>query len=245
MNNRKQSNMLSLTSLKRGDASIFAPFSITLAILATGLTSGLSTAEEVEREVASNETGKAAYELHCASCHGASANGNDQLGAPALAGQLAGYTLRQLTLFKTELRGTEDSYASVMKAVANTLGSEEIESAVANYVAKLANDNQYAIDGDADNGYKYYQSSCGGCHGAKAEGNVNFNAPRLSGIDPQYLLRQYEHFQKDKRGGDGGDRLSRQMSMMAKVLPDTKTLTDVLSFIATTNSAQEPKGASK
>jgi cytochrome c553 len=63
----------------------------------------------------------------CASCHGESAQGNDQF--PRLAGQHADYVMKQLEVFK---RGNERP-SLIMEGVSHSLSSQDI-AALANYV---------------------------------------------------------------------------------------------------------------
>ena len=67
---------------------------------------------------ASAATGQQLYAI-CAACHGARAEGNPGLGAPALAGQQVAYLQRQLLNFRSGLRGShkDDIYGAQMRAV--------------------------------------------------------------------------------------------------------------------------------
>lgn len=62
----------------------------------------------------------------CAACHGPGAEGNEALGAPALAARNDWYLLRQLKLFKSGYRGghPEDDSGARMRAMTSTLADE-------------------------------------------------------------------------------------------------------------------------
>lgn len=186
-----------------------------------------------------NETdltlGKRQFEKSCAQCHGSNALGIEALGAPALAGQQARYLLRQLKLFQTGVRGSQDNYAGQMAAMANGLDDDPTQTNIAAYLSSLTNPQTHTFSGIQDQGKKQYQSSCGGCHGRKAQGNDALNAPRLAGIQPSYLKRQYQHFLTGKRGTDKSDRLGRQMMMMANTVSNKDQIDNVLAFIGTLN----------
>ena len=175
------------------------------------------------------ESGKQLYQS-CISCHGDQAQGNDALGAPALAGQSATYLVRQLGHFQSGLRGSEDSFAEQMKTQVASLSETDVAD-VSAYLATLAPAKSPLASGDMRLGNNYYHGSCGGCHGGKAEGNDKLNAPRLAGLSADYLKRQYLHFKSGARGSDAGDRYGRQMKMMAQVLPDDATLDHVIAYI--------------
>lgn len=183
--------------------------------------------------VTANEAGRTLYQS-CVACHGAAAEGNVALKAPALAGQQQAYLERQLQHFKQGIRGNDanDSAGTQMAAMAATLDSGQAVSDVSAYLAGLpvtvAADPQ---EGDLRNGNNYYHSTCGACHGGKAEGNSSFNAPRLSGLSADYIKRQYRNFQQGLRGSHPDDRFGRQMKLMSNSLPSDKDLDDVIAFI--------------
>jgi cytochrome c553 len=176
----------------------------------------------------------------CAACHGATAQGNPALGAPALAGQGAAYLERQLQHFKTGVRGADprDTQGAQMKAMAGGLSDEDIR-VLAGYLAALPAPALAApAAGDLKNGNNYYQSKCGACHGGKAEGNPGLNAPALAWQDAAYLKHQYQNFQLGVRGAHEQDKYGRQMKMMSTSLPSEKDLDDVIAFM---QSLAEPR----
>ncbi len=177
------------------------------------------------------------FSARCASCHGSEAKGT--LLAPALAGQQIDYLARQLKHFKSGLRGNhaKDVLGAQMVAVSSAL-DEAAVVAVSTYLSQLpqtransALTGSKAAAANQRRGYTYYHSTCGGCHGGKAEGNPLLNAPRLAGLSVEYLQRQILHFATGIRGTDKQDRYGRQMAMMSKSL-DKETLADVIAFIA-------------
>ncbi|HEY6131608.1 MAG TPA: c-type cytochrome [Halioglobus sp.] len=168
----------------------------------------------------------------CIACHGEAAQGNVELGAPALAGQGVAYLERQLKHFKSGARGSDprDTKGAQMKGMVATLSDEDI-SRIANYVSGHPRPNPAAPAGDLKNGNNYYQSKCGACHGGKAEGNPGLNAPALAGLDAAYLKHQYRNFQQGLRGTHPDDTYGRQMKMMSTSLPTDNDLDDVIAFI--------------
>ncbi len=75
----------------------------------------------------------------CATCHGSKGEGNEALGAPALAGQNDWYLVTQLKNFKAGYRGThsQDSYGAQMQAMANTLRDDAAILNVVSYINTL------------------------------------------------------------------------------------------------------------
>lgn len=178
----------------------------------------------------------------CVACHGARAEGNPAVGAPALAGQQASYLQRQLRNFGAGLRGThkEDVYGAQMRAANQSLlRDERAIVAVARYIAGLPKTSP-ARPGkfDARNGNNLYQGKCGACHGGKAEGNDALGAPRLAGLDAAYLQRQFGHFKRGVRGVHPDDRYGRQMAMMSTTLATEREIDDVIGHILTVGASR-------
>lgn len=79
----------------------------------------------------------------CTGCHSPAGNGNAPAGYPAIGGQFAQYTVKQLRAFRTGAHDPENATArtndgdtQVMRGVAAQMSDVEIE-AVANYIAGL------------------------------------------------------------------------------------------------------------
>ncbi|MCB1666958.1 MAG: c-type cytochrome [Porticoccaceae bacterium] len=79
----------------------------------------------------------------CTGCHSPSGEGNAPAGFPALSGQFAAYTAKQLRAFRTAAHDAEDPAgrsndgdARIMRDVAANMSDVEID-AVANYIAGL------------------------------------------------------------------------------------------------------------
>lgn len=75
----------------------------------------------------------------CAACHGAEAEGNEALGAPALAGQNDWYLITQLKNFKAGYRGThqDDRYGAQMPPMARMLNDDQAIIDVVSYINTL------------------------------------------------------------------------------------------------------------
>lgn len=82
--------------------------------------------------------GKTAY-MVCAACHGQNAEGNQQMGGPALAGQEDWYLVRQINNFKKGLRGYDpkDTFGMQMKPMAATLATDKAVNDVVAYIDTL------------------------------------------------------------------------------------------------------------
>jgi cytochrome c553 len=75
----------------------------------------------------------------CAACHGARAEGNELLGAPALYNRNDWYLLKQLKLFKSGYRGAhpEDTYGAQMRLMMQSLPTEKEMQDVLAYINTL------------------------------------------------------------------------------------------------------------
>ena len=82
--------------------------------------------------------GESLYQT-CATCHGPSAEGNEALGAPALAGQNDWYMVTQLRNFLAGYRGVhpQDVYGAQMRVMTTSLGGEEDILNVVAYINSL------------------------------------------------------------------------------------------------------------
>lgn len=172
----------------------------------------------------------------CIACHGAQGQGNESLGAPALAGQFDQYLLRQLQHFSQEIRGNEpvDTYGKQMQAIAQSLSTKSAQElqALTLYIQSLP--SQKALNdatGDLKNGSRYYHGKCGACHGGQGQGNQSFSAPKLAGLSNRYLKRQMANFVSGVRGSHAKDKYGRQMAMMAKTTSGTE-LDDILFYLS-------------
>ena len=84
------------------------------------------------------ERGQTLYQP-CAACHGADAEGNEAMNAPALAGQNDWYIVNQLELFKNGHRGydSRDTYGSQMALMARAIPDEQAMKEIASYINTL------------------------------------------------------------------------------------------------------------
>lgn len=77
------------------------------------------------------------YQASCGGCHGVSAEGNEALNSPRLAGLDADYIERQLQHFKAGRRGTSSRYAKQMQIMANTLKNTADVKLLSQYISTL------------------------------------------------------------------------------------------------------------
>ncbi len=178
------------------------------------------------------EAGKTSY-VTCAACHGANAEGNKALNAPALAGQEAWYVERQLSNFKAGVRGTgADVLGAQMAPMAAMLATDADIKNVAAFIAALSPASlTHDGGGDAAAGQALY-ATCAACHGTQAEGNAALNAPTLAIQQDWYIVRQLENFKSGARGAHADDAFGAQMRPMAMMLADAAAMKNVAAYIA-------------
>jgi cytochrome c553 len=207
---------------------VFSAIALLLGLL--NVAGASPAADEAEAEA---EAGKVLYG-GCVACHGADGAGIQTMSAPALAGQDPAYLQRQLRHFKAGIRGGDprDTLGQQMQGMAALLADDAAIARVVAYIASLpVPDSSLAVDHDRRNGEVQYNASCGACHGPAGKGNSLMNAPRLAGLDADYLRRQYRHFAEGIRGSHARDRYGRQMQMMATMLASEKDLDDVIGYL--------------
>lgn len=148
----------------------------------------------------------------CASCHHADGNSSDPK-IPKIAGQDAGYILKQLKFFASGVRRNED-----MAPVAALLSDDEMVALAQYFSSKKANPGlvkdfrlaemgrQIFQDGNTDIGLE----ACAVCHQPNGSGNTRF--PRVAGQHQTYTAGQITDFKNGRRATD------RQMVDVAKKL---------------------------
>lgn len=84
-------------------------------------------------------TGRGLYS-GCTSCHGAQAEGFDELGAPRLAGQHGWYLKAQLLKFRAGLRGAhnDDKFGQQMRAMASAIRDDAAIDTLVSHIGSLA-----------------------------------------------------------------------------------------------------------
>jgi cytochrome c oxidase subunit 2 len=75
-------------------------------------------------------------------------------------------------------------------------------------------------------------ATCAACHGARAEGNIALNAPKLSGQPAWYLERELKLFKQGARGSHPNDVYGKMMAPMAATLADDTAIANVVAYIA-------------
>lgn len=165
----------------------------------------------------------------CAACHGA--NGNSTVANfPKLAGQHAGYTVKQLADFK---KGETRSDPIMAGQVAN-LSEQDMEDLGAYYAKQSASLGQ-ADEKLAAFGEKLYRggnpqkglTACIACHGPAGAGNPASNFPLLSGQHTDYLVKALKDFRDGKRSND----LNGMMRDIASKMSDNEIMA-VSSYIS-------------
>ena len=205
-------------------------------IFAVGLTLILGIGLALNAYAAGDATkGKAAYAV-CAACHGANGMGNKALNAPRIAGQEPWYLERQLKNFKGGIRGAnpKDTYGMQMRPMALTLANDQAVSDMAAFLSSMPRSAPAAssVKGDVAAGKTAYMI-CQACHGPTGGGNKALNAPRLTGLQDWYIVRQLKNFKSGARGTKAGDTYGMQMRPMAMTLANDEVINNVAAYIAT------------
>ncbi len=171
----------------------------------------------------------------CGTCHGAKGQGNAFVNAPKLVGLSAWYLERQLKNFRQGLRGTDadDTPGIQMASMALMLADDAaINNVVAYLISLPETDSTPTVSGDPGRGKDIF-STCKSCHGPNGEGTKALKAPRLSGADDWYLVRQLNNYKRGIRGSHPQDLYGKQMALQAGVLRDEQDIKDVVAYINT------------
>ncbi len=138
----------------------------------------------------------------CRSCHGEEGQGAMML-APALAGQVANYTYKQLLDYAQDKRAD-----STMSAIAKGLSEQDAADLAAWFKslpppkasgdnAKLARAAKMVADGDG----KRILPPCFVCHGANGQGE-KMDIPALAGQQADYLTKTLLAYKNGERHND-------------------------------------------
>ena len=175
---------------------------------------------------------------YCRQCHGADASGTMAFRAPGLAGQHPWYIQAELDKFRVGARGDhpDDVDGLRMRPMSRTLANAEELSLVSEYIAELpTRPHPTTLDGDPERGRPLF-TPCVQCHGERAAGNQQFNAPRLTVQGDWYLFAQLRKFKDGIRGADPIDTTGSQMRAMATTLVTEQAMKDVIAYISTLSS---------
>jgi cytochrome c553 len=184
----------------------------------------------------------------CLTCHGATAWGNDAMGAPRLAKIGYAYVLKQLTDLAADRR-TPGGAGAVMPMFAKEL-SDQDKRDVASYVNSLDGEPEFSDlkaikEGGQPVGERYLGqaivkygvlgkvSACSSCHGFNGRGA----APMFPVIGQQkyvYLVNQLHNWREASRANDP----SGMMRAMAKNLTDDD-INNVAAFLASAPKTTE------
>jgi cytochrome c oxidase subunit 2 len=179
----------------------------------------------------------------CVACHGALAEGNREVQAPALAGLPAWYVARQLENFRNGRRGgaAADAYGAQMARMAQQLWDDTEVRSVAAYVASLPPAAPVVtVRGKAKRGELAF-ASCAACHGADAAGTAELGAPPLQALDDWYLVNQLSAFRSGLRGSHPDDTGGLQMRAAAAGLTGDEVMFDLAAYVATLHTARESR----
>jgi cytochrome c553 len=159
--------------------------------------------------------------MGCMGCHGPT--GNSFLpNFPALAGQPAGYIIKQIQDFKAANRynATMTGFAlGINEADLEHIGAfyeSQVKTPVIKNIPHLKTDAEKTAlltlgkklydNGNADTG----QAACFVCHGKNGDALVDLDVPILANQHPQYLISTLKEFKNRKRTNDN-ERVMRRI----------------------------------
>lgn len=172
----------------------------------------------------------------CVPCHGQNGEGNQDLGAPAIAGLQRWYIKAQLRKFKRGQRGwhVDDIAGKRMQPMARGLSTDQKIDLIAAYVASMPRTSPApTLQGGNPETGKIYFATCVQCHGPDALGNIDQFGPPLAGASDWYLLTQLQNFKAGVRGTHPEDAMGAKMRPFSMTLPTEQAMKDVIAYIGT------------
>jgi cytochrome c553 len=142
----------------------------------------------------------------CFACHGVNGNASNPVW-PKLAGQNAGYLLKQLQDFKSSKQRTDP----LMAGQVASLSEQDMEDLAAFFSAQKPTIGT-ADEVDFETGQRIYRggnkvtgvAACMACHGPAGAGNPAARFPMLSGQNADYTVKQLKAFRSADRSNDAG-----------------------------------------
>ncbi|MTI14951.1 c-type cytochrome [Sansalvadorimonas verongulae] len=149
----------------------------------------------------------------CAACHGATGV-SIAPNFPSLAGQGAGYLIKQMEDIKSGERKVVE-----MTGMVENLSDQDIADIAAFYASQdaplgIAKESSVKIGqrlyygGDVEKGIP----GCTACHSPTGQGNSLARFPALAGQQPDYIAKQLRDFREGDRVNDGDTRIMRDIA---------------------------------
>jgi len=184
-----------------------------------------------------------AFAQHCASCHGADGKGNQQLGAPSLAGRPKWFLESQIRHFHLDLRGThpKDTSGKLMHDAVAALPVEVIEQAVEEVSSMQPLLPTLMGKHDVAHGAELYRENCMECHRFNGRGELTFGSSPLTGQHAWYLRTQLDKFRTGQRGYAPTDVHGHKMRKVMEQPLSSQDLDDIVAYIISLNDRYPPK----
>jgi cytochrome c oxidase subunit 2 len=167
----------------------------------------------------------------CGACHGLQGQGNEELGAPRIAGLPSWYTARQLQSFASGSRGgpESDKTSKQMAIFAINLSTADIVNLAAflESLTRPSTAQAETIDANVQQAGQTAYQQCAVCHGPDAEGAEALGAPPLRGLNAWYFKKQLNDFNTGIRGYDAAEPFAASMRAIAQSI-DTKETADAI-----------------
>ena len=173
---------------------------VAIGVLAFAVTGSAARAQELS---ATPQTAEDTAIGVCGTCHGPDGNSTNPM-FPRLAGQHAGYIVRQLKFFKDESRA--DPYAiAYMWGMASGLSDDTVDALAQYYAQQKTGPGKSHDPATIARGRDIFEHgipsqgvpACAACHGQDAMGSDMY--PRLAGQHAEYILKQLSSFQSNMR----------------------------------------------
>ena len=197
--------------------------------------SGVSAAQRAPRT-----NGQVIYET-CVPCHGAQAQGRENVEAPPLAGLPAWYVVTQLEKFADGGRGAHPDHPAGlrMRPIGRSLEGDTERQAVAQWVANLPPAPHTPTEnGDEALGAQLF-TACAACHGNGREGIQSMGAPGLVGMAPWAINSALDAFARGHRGGAQDDPRAQGMRAMSATVSTQLNRQAVNAYLA--SMQKQPK----
>lgn len=142
----------------------------------------------------------------CKKCHGKTGI-SDEDDTPSIAGQIRGYTFKELLDYKSKARDSSTMFKYTKK-----LSAQDAADLAAWYEIqtpeKMANPDAAAPELTTKGDRKRLLLACGICHGKNGEGKKH-QTPRIAGQKIEYLTDTMTAYKEGDRGNDPAGRMRK------------------------------------
>ncbi len=174
----------------------------------------------------------------CAECHMPEGWGLSSGLVPQIAGQHRKVVIKQLADIRA---GHRENVLMAPFSSVESIGGAQAVADVAGYIdtLEMSIDTGKGPGTDLDLGARLYKDNCARCHGPTGEGDGDAFVPRIQAQHYEYLVRQFDSIQHEKRGNANPEMVAQIRDFDAR---QTQAVLDYVSRLEPPEELRAPPG---